>query len=209
MIEHWNGTAWKVQASSNPGGAFDVLDGIAAASSSRAWAVGSYENAGVNQTLIEYWNGMAWKVQASPNVGTGENVLVAAAATSGANAWAVGHYHTGTHDATLIERWNGISWKRVPSPNPEGSTSDNLLFGVAATSATSAWAVGYHDNGTTVLSLVEHWNGTAWRRVPTPSPGGPGNTSTFWGVAGTNCGNAWAVGYYSNGTGNTALALHC
>jgi len=138
-------------------GAFDVLDGIAAASSSRAWAVGSYENAGVNQTLIEYWNGMAWKVQASPNVGTGENALVAAAATSGANAWAVGPYHTGTHNATLFE----------------------------------------------------HWNGTAWRRVPTPSPGGPGNTSTFWGVAGTNCGNAWAVGYYSNGTGNTALALYC
>jgi hypothetical protein len=42
------------------------------------------------------------------------------------------------------------------------------LSGVAATSAASAWAVGGTSSGATGGSLILHWNGTAWKRVPSP-----------------------------------------
>lgn len=48
----------------------------------------------------------------------------------------------GTASQTLVEHWNGKTWKVQPSPNPGKGT---LLFGVAATSSTNAWAVGYYN----------------------------------------------------------------
>jgi hypothetical protein len=70
------------------------------------------------------------------------------------------------------------------------------LRGVAATSASNAWAVGSTDSGKT---LILHWNGKAWKRVPSPSPGG----SSLAGVAATSARNAWAVG--ATGTGRTLI----
>ena len=75
-------------------------------------------------------------------------------ATSASNTRAVGY--TRNRYRTLIERWNGTAWKQVPSPTP-GQFSQ--LVGVAATSASNAWAVG-SDLGTTI---VQHWNGTIWK----------------------------------------------
>ena len=40
-----------------------------------------------------------------------------------------------------------------------------FLNGVAATSARNVWAVGGTNGGKT---LIVHWNGSAWRRVPSP-----------------------------------------
>ena len=74
------------------------------------------------------------------------------AATSARSAWAVGSTASGQ---TLIVRWNGTAWKRIPSPSPAGST----LYGVAATSASNAWAVGSAGGKT----LIERWNGTTWK----------------------------------------------
>jgi hypothetical protein len=45
---------------------------------------------------------------------------------------------------TLIEHWNGTAWKRVWSPNRGGSANDDILAGVAASSSTNIWPVGYH-----------------------------------------------------------------
>jgi hypothetical protein len=44
----------------------------------------------------------------------------------------------------LIEQWDGTAWKRVPRPTPGGGT---ILFGMAAVSASSAWAVGETGSG--------------------------------------------------------------
>jgi hypothetical protein len=50
--------------------------------------------------------------------------------------------------------------------------------------ARNAWAVGYTNNGNT---LIVHWNGTAWAQVPSPSPP-PGSNLT--GVGATSPSNA-------------------
>jgi hypothetical protein len=61
------------------------------------------------------------------------------------------------------------------------------LSGVAATSASNAWAVGYTDNGKT---LIVHWNGTKWSQVTSPKP----ITGALYGVAAVSASDVWAVG---------------
>ena len=105
---------------------------------------------------------------------------------------------------TLIEHWNGTAWKRVPSPNP--SSAANLLSGVAAVSATGAWAAGNYGDLERTFTL--HWNGAAWKRVPSPNPAGSDRANSLFDVAATSSTGNWAVGYYFNGAANQALALH-
>jgi len=66
---------------------------------------------------------------------------------------------------------------------------DGFLNGVAATSARNVWAVGGNGAG---RNLILHWDGTAWKRVPSPNPAG--EESVLAGVAALSAANAWAVG---------------
>ena len=166
LILRWNGAIWKRVPSPSPGGALnpDFLGGVAAVSAGRAWAVGCTTCAtasGFNKPLIEGWNGKAWAQVPSPALGAPGGILSGVAAVSAANAWAVGGTESGSGPSevitTLIARWNGTGWKRVPSPNPTGRAA---LAGVAAVSASSAWAVGNIGGAKT---LILRWNGTAWK----------------------------------------------
>ena len=75
------------------------------------------------------------------------------------------------------------------------------LFGVAALSARSAWAVGTTFSATSQgQALIEQWNGQAWKRVPSPAPG-----AGLHSVAATSADDGWAVGL--GGTGGGYLIL--
>jgi len=63
------------------------------------------------------------------------------------------------------------------------------LYGVAATSAGNAWAVGAGPGGKT---LILHWNGTTWSQVTNPKPV-PGALDA---VAAVSADDVWAVGFY-------------
>jgi hypothetical protein len=196
LIERWNGKAWQVQPSPNPGASYDELDSVAATSATNAWAVGAEDNGGtLNPALIERWNGKVWKVQPSPNPsphqpGYIRNKFLGVAATSSTNAWAVGYYLDNTaHNRTLIEHWNGKAWQIQPSPNPGASYDE--LYSVAATSATNAWAVGFELGTPGKRTLIEHWNGTAWKVQRSPTPP---TVLGLSGVTATSSTNAWAVG---------------
>src|ERR1700694_483628 len=41
-------------------GSTTTLNGVAAVSANNVWAVGGYDNSGIEQTLIEHWDGMSW-----------------------------------------------------------------------------------------------------------------------------------------------------
>jgi hypothetical protein len=143
LILRWNGTKWAQAASPNPSGPVTemTLAGVAATSTSNAWAVGTYNTGTGQKTIIVRWNGHTWTQVSSPNSDP-EPSLSGVAATSASNAWAVGT--AGSVDKTLIERWNGSAWKQVASPSPGTSSG---LAGVAATSASNVWAVGDFSNG--------------------------------------------------------------
>jgi hypothetical protein len=211
LIEHWNGTAWKLVKSPNPAGASrqNLLYSVTATSSRNAWAVGDYFPGAQLQTLILHWDGTAWRHVPSPNRGGSaqQNILNSVAAASRTSAWAVGTY--GLTHQTLALHWNGTAWKLVKSPNPGGPLTENFLAGVTAISSSNAWAVGGYFDGTRFSTLALHWNGTAWKQVATPNPGGPATANLFSGVAATSRTNIWAVGAHSNGTVNQTLAVHC
>src|SRR5215472_7610009 len=94
---------------------------------------------------------------------------------------------------------------RQPTCFQIGSTQRRQLEGVAAPSAASAWAVGSTESGRTSRTLAEHWNGTAWTQVASPS--GPGGGILF-GIAAPSVRNAWAVGLSFPGAGSQTLAEH-
>ena len=144
-----------------------------------------------------HWNGTAWTQQATPNQGE----LFSVAAAPPASAWAAGSLGGNPAFKTLIDHWNGNAWSRQVSPNPSGFTFGSQLTGVAATSSSSAWAVGQSvkDVGPNVSqTLIARWNGTAWAQVPSPNPGGTGSSSEnlLLSVTATSSSNAWAVGSY-------------
>ena len=93
------------------------------------------------------------------------------------------------------------SWSVVPSPNPNNTSG---LSGVAVVSARDIWAVG--GSGSQMgggQTLIEHWNGTQWQIVQSPSPGSRYNT--LYSVTAVSTNDVWAVGYYVNT--NTTLSL--
>ena len=136
LVEHWNGTAWTVVPSPNPGTNANFLNGVAAVSANDVWAVGYYYNGSTDQTLVEHWNGTAWSVVPSPNPGTYASYLSAVAAVSANDRVGCGRYYIAgacPNQQTLVEHWDGTAWSVVTSPNP--GTERNSLNGVAAVSA--------------------------------------------------------------------------
>ena len=100
-------------------------------------------------------------------------------------------------------------------PTPVGPAASFTVSGtlgdVAATSASNAWAVGTTGSNAAAKTMIVRWNGTAWARVPTPTPAGGAYLS---GVAATSATDAWAVGYAGSPGGagvpgtNRPLILH-
>jgi hypothetical protein len=182
IILHWTGEAWTQVPSA--GGAI-YLEGVAATSASNAWAVG--ESTG-GQELILRWNGTAWKRVGIP-AGIGTFNGVTAISATDAWAWATGSYQ--------VMLWNGKVWRQTAIP------SLVLVNAVAATSASNAWAVGYTGPANAIRTVILHWNGTKWQRVPSPSPG---LEPVLDGVAVVSARNAWAVGVsYKKGSGSTMI----
>src|SRR5439155_26088550 len=104
LAEHWNGTAWKVMPTPNPGASLNRLNAVSAVSASNVWAVGHADDS----TLILHWTGAAWVRVPSPSPGTrpsdGLNGVDAVSANS---AWAVVQAADASCSTTLGVRWNG------------------------------------------------------------------------------------------------------
>jgi hypothetical protein len=193
LAEHWNGKSWtQVPVPLVDGENIDDLGlvGVAASSATDAWAVGAASNV-YSPAEIVHWNGKAWTQVPIPAIGAygTDYSLTGVAVTSATNAWAVGIL-AGVYSVVL--HWNGKKWTRVPTPSAAGD--DDQLYGVSATSATNAWAVGnrnagYYDDQT----LIFHWNGEKWTRVPSPYYADSTDNNLF-GVDATSTTNAWAVG---------------
>ena len=126
-------------------------------------------------------------------------------AASGTDAWAVGWAFR------LILHWNGRAWSRVTGLNP-GPVPPSLQA-VKVISAASAWAVGNYctahcedEELATFSTLILHWNGRTWSKVPSPVLSSSGTELN--GVTATSGTSAWAVGRYIRGTAILTLILH-
>jgi hypothetical protein len=194
LIEQWDGSAWTVQASLNPGTTGNQLNAVAVDSSVRPWAVGFFTDDNfVAHTLVEHLPFPSWIVVPSPDNGSNGSYLQSVAALDTNDVWAVGYYiDDNLVNQTLVEHWNGQSWTIIPSPNRGADGSQ--LTGVAAVSPNDIWAVGNSGQGNAVQTLIEHWNGSSWSIVDSPNPGASGNY--LQAAATISATDVWAVGYY-------------
>jgi len=126
--------------------------------------------------------------------------LLGVSALSASDAWAVGQ----DKNRTFILHWNGVYWLRVPSPDESaGKFREDVLGSVSVVSARDAWAVGIvaTKGFDAFKDLIEHWNGTKWTIVPSPSPSSPsGYVDQLSAVAALSGNDAWAVGGDANGS---------
>ena len=86
LIEHWNGTAWRIVPSPSPGSSAALAGVTTSNAANDVWAVGSDVPAGgtVAQTLTLNWNGTSWVTVPSADAATGFSVLTGVATTPGA-----------------------------------------------------------------------------------------------------------------------------
>lgn len=139
--------------------------------------------------------------------GVASNILLAATASSEDDVWAVGESLNGVGTQTLIEHWNGSKWKVVPSPNPAGALF-SVFEGVVAVSEDDAWAVGaFTPQGGSTQTLIERWNGSKWKIVPSPNPAGA-ISSFLNSVSVVSEDDAWAVGVTQDSSGVHTLIEH-
>lgn len=159
---HWNGTAWSVVSTPNPGASTNSFYSVKAFGSNDVWATGHYYTGSQWRTLTEHWNGTQWSVVASPNVTNDNSLFGKIGATSNSDIWAVGY--TGSPQQTLVLHYNGTAWSVVPSANVAGQT--NNLWAVAAISANDAWAVGTAGS----QPIIEHYTNNCSQATNTPAP---------------------------------------
>ena len=198
LILHWNGTAWVQVPTPGAGPGHSWIYSVAAVSAHSAWAVGYANNAAnILGTLIMRWNGSTWTRVPSPSPEE-DTLLTGVAAASADSAWAVGYSRDNTTSRGLVfMHWNGSTWTTAPSPSLVDNVS--VLYGVTVTPGGTAWAFGWTDpdassgtnNGSGDRTLILGWNGTAWTRVPSPSPG---PSARIDGVTALSSGDAWATG---------------
>jgi hypothetical protein len=104
---------------------------------------------------------------------------------------------------TLTEHFDGASWTVIPSPSPiTGSDLDqNVLTGVKAFAPNNVTAVGFTLDFAKQreLTVVEHWDGTSWKVVPSPNQSeAAGSLNTLTHISGFGPHDLYAVGFYAD-----------
>jgi Carboxypeptidase regulatory-like domain len=178
-----------------------VLNAISVGSASNIWAVGQKEVLWHRYSLTLHYDGSSWTVVPSPQA---DGLHLEDVVTVGpGDAWAVGWSGSPSSldDRSMALHWDGIAWTVLPTPQP-GGTSVDRLFAVDAAATDDVWATGvYWDDRAAEHSVILHWDGSAWRRVPLGLPrltsSARGACDTYGGLTGITVvspADVWAVG---------------
>lgn len=209
LIEHWNGSNWKVVNVSNPGhgqwnGGTNVLAFVSASSPSDVWAVGHYFNDLVSRNLCLRFDGLSWKEVKTPNIGNGINALFGVAATGKKNIWTVGTYTRRRLRKSLVLHFNGLKWAKVITVDIPHM--NNLLFGINGDLRRGVWAVGtyFNRNHTGGGPLIERLMGRRFESMPVRKVGSSDYRDVLYEM--TTCQqNYFAVGEFYNKVAHRAM----
>src|SRR5262249_20345295 len=161
-------------------GLASALESTWCTSAANCWAVGHYATARTELNQALHWNGTRWSLVAIPHPGgTGPSDLRSLKDVTCATArhcWALGYFGTSGRPAHAHAlRWDGRKRSAVPTPGPATASGPSGLNSVRCTSPANCWAVGWFSTSSApILNQALHWNGTKWRRVAIPDPGGTG-----------------------------------
>jgi hypothetical protein len=197
---HWDGTAWSVSPSLATALSGQLGVGVADISPTDAYAIGGHLGS-AHTGLLAHWDGTSWTQVTVPQPPSNNlsSDFDAISADGPNDVWIVGTFNlevtpTELQRETYSLHFNGSTWSIVPMPAVSTSNVNNFfsLDAVQANSPTDVWAVGSQGVIDSSSTLIEHFNGTSWSIVPSPSPGNFGSLS---GVTTSNAANnVWAVG---------------
>ena len=194
FLERWNGSTWSLV--SIPDLQDLDLTSLSAISASDVWAAGSTSDSSGDQIPAAlHWDGHAWSLERAPVSSSPAAYFNAVSGSSADDLWAVGTQYEAGMYVPMAEHWNGSAWSVVPTPQPDMTEGHNELFGVAAISASDAWAVGRY-NGTRAgqseyIDLLEHWDGRTWTIVGTPQNPQPAGLAA---ISASSASNIWVAG---------------
>jgi hypothetical protein len=199
LVDHFDGTGWRVVPSPNAASDQNVLFGVAALAADDVWAVGRIGGVGAEraQALIEHYDGTSWQIVTAPRL-PGDTYLSAVLGFAANDVWAAGFTSApGSARRALVLHWNGSAWNVAGLPPDPGV--NNYLFALGASGPRDLWTVGTNFHGAGEPTTI-HWDGHGWTRVPvtTSIPG-----AAFYSVTVPARGGAWAGGtggIYQNDT---------
>jgi hypothetical protein len=170
-----------------------------------------------------------WNTVDAPNPSPDVNFINAIDGVSANDIWAVGAFAL-SNGGTYALHWDGTAWTPILIPDVPEVT---VLRGVKVIAANDVWAVGNTDDNTrgeqslggllpakhkpdqpadpsiySYDTIIMHWDGTSWTRVPSPNPGTVGVGNELFSVDGVATNDLWAVGDYENSSGEQTLILH-
>ena len=145
VAKHWNGHGWRTV--SLPAGLSSFISGASASAPASLWAVSSFGG------YVLRWDGASWSVARRWQPGAAPASIVA---ISPSDVWLFGVPGRGDNAGTW--NYNGRLWTRAAGPRQP-------ILRASAVSRRDIWAITAAPHG----GLVEHWDGSAWKRVPTGS----------------------------------------
>lgn len=183
---HWTGRGWAAPVRLD-----SFIEAAVAPSPASVWAFGAVETQSW-PGYVAHFNGKTWTRGSFPITAT------AAGALSATDIWAGGT--SGGPNGAAIEHWNGHAWRSTPLPSlglGSGALKIVGILGIAAVTAGDVWADASVVGGKNAPeTIILHWNGKAWARVPFPFP-----LSADSAVAADGHGGIWlAADGGSNGT---------
>ncbi len=137
--------------------------------------------------------------------------LISVAAITPSDAWVVGYRNAINRNGRflydpLARHWDGTKWAVSDVSLPAGHCS--TLSAVAAVASNDVWAVGGPnfncENRGDIAALIEHWDGSEWLTVSSPTPA----NKVLTGVAAIASNDVWAVGYFGTVLTTYTLAEH-
>ena len=203
LTEHWDGSAWSVVPAPFRGS----LEDVEAIDPTHVVAVGEVLVHHLNPLALR-WTGSGWLQIHAAASGSPDPILFnSVAATGPTDIWAAGEAVRNQHAVNLSEHSGGDAFTQIRTPTP-GRGEDRLLA-VDAISPSDVWAVGDSIKpsfpSTSAHNVSEHWNGSSWRLVRTPTrhvAGFDQVDTSLGGVSAVGANEVWAVGYRQGYTDN-------
>jgi len=209
LVEHFDGSAWTVVETPDPGRYGNELYGVRAFASNDVWAVGQkLTGSAPDAALVLHWDGSCWQEVVSPGLSGAGTELLAVAGLSSSRLFAVGESQDYVESSrTFAVRSTGPRWSIQPSGNV--GPGENHLVAVAVDSRGVPWAVGHSADADdkNAQTLVERNRGRDWEVVTSPNGTDDGN-NMLGGIAAIGR-DLWAVGSYDGANAVQTLILRC
>lgn len=205
-VQHWDGTTWTTVSTPDveSAPAVNLLNRVAAASPTAAWAVGSYQRSDSTWApLVLRWDGSVWSRSDIPVPSASQSYLQSVAATSPTDVWAVGTYRDAGSftDRPWSTHFDGSTWSTVTVPRPAVCVGDSLAVADVASAAGRVVLSGSCGvTGGTTSGFVAELVGGAWRSR--------GTIPHVDGVAGLAIASGGSLLVGADTAGNTAVVIY-